>query len=253
MATDPMLDAAGTLSINRFVGDGVTTSWNIIFAGGYMQAADVKAYVTIADVNTLVAITFIGPNTIGVSPAVPLGVPLVIYRDTPKTGPVVDFTDGAIVNETNLDKLAKQAVFTSAEMVDRFLVVSDTATEALVKADQAIVIAAATIGGDFTAFARTNLSNTWASAQNFLVGSQVGGVLIATQDYVTTSIATAIAPLATSASVAAAIVTAAGDATTKANAAQATAIATASSDATTKANAVLATVDPDWLYTLASR
>jgi hypothetical protein len=226
MPTDPLLQAAGNLSINTFTGNGITTSWNINFSGGYLDTSSVKAYTkSPVGVVTTVALTWVGPNTVDITPAVPSGHILTIYRDTPKSGPVVDFNDGAIINETNLDKLAKQSVFVSAEVMDRFTIVSDSAELALLKSEQAITLAAATIGADFTAFGRTNLSNTWTVAQSFPVGTSISGVLIATQSYVTTSIATGLA-------------TASADATTKANAA---------------VSALRSEIDADWLYTLATR
>lgn len=269
MADNPLIVNPAVYSINTFPGNGVTTVWNLNFAGGFISRTHVKAFTTgSTGTITLVTFSWISDTQIDYSPACPTGTTLTVYRDTPKDAPVVNFVDGSIINESSLDTLADQSVFASAEMVDRFSTFAAIAVAALAKSELAITASAATIGGDFTAFARTNLSNTWSAAQNLSVGSQVGGVLIATQSYVTTSIATAVAPLATSASVTAAIVTASGDATTKANAAQAAAIAAASGDATTKANtaqsaaatdatnkdtALYALIDPDWLYTLASR
>jgi hypothetical protein len=260
-----MLDAAGTLSINRFTGDGSRTSWDINFAGGYMQQADVKAYTTVGAVNTIQVVAWVGPNTVSIVPAVAVGVQLTIYRDTPKTAPVVDFTDGAIVNEVNLDKLAKQAVFTAAEMVDRFAVVNDKADAGIIVSNlayqtslTAIANASLIVGGDYTKFGRTDVAGTWTAAQNFTGGLTIGGATVATQAFVTAAVGaisfaaytttTAQATLTATAK-AEAIAAAAADATTKDNAVT-TAAAT---DATNKDNALLALIDPDWLYTLASR
>lgn len=114
-------------SINRFSGDGVTTDWNINFAGGYLRRAHVKGIVTNADGTTVLRTLtiadpgdFIGPNQIRVSPAAVAGEIVVLFRDTPKDLPMVDFTDGSLISERNLDLIAQQAVFIAAEMVDRF-------------------------------------------------------------------------------------------------------------------------------------
>ena len=114
-------------SINRFSGDGVTTDWNINFAGGYLRRAHVKGIVTNLE-GTVVLRTltiadpadFIGPNQIRVSPAAIVGEVVVLFRDTPKDLPLVNFTDGSLVSERNLDLIAQQAVFIAAEMVDKF-------------------------------------------------------------------------------------------------------------------------------------
>lgn len=113
------------LTMNRFPGDGVTTVFNFVFTGGYLARSHVKAYV--ADAVTRVVLRpqiindsdFLGPYQVRILPAVAANEILVIYRDTPKDEPLVDFTDGAILNESNLDKNARQAVFLAAEAFDR--------------------------------------------------------------------------------------------------------------------------------------
>jgi hypothetical protein len=49
---------------------------------------------------------------------VPAGYILRIYRDTPKTAPLVDFVSGADLSELNLDTIARQAVHIAAEVLD---------------------------------------------------------------------------------------------------------------------------------------
>lgn len=113
-------------TVNRFPGDGTTTSWELNFAGGYLSKSHIKAYVQ--DAETLVVLReitlasgdWLGPNTIKVEPAILVTERLTVYRDTPKDMPLVNFSDGSIFVEQNLDTLAKQAVFVAAEMVDRF-------------------------------------------------------------------------------------------------------------------------------------
>jgi hypothetical protein len=165
---------------------------------------------------------------VSITPPVPNGHTLTIYRDTPKDLPVADFLDGAIINETNLDFIAKQSVFVSAEMVDRLNLFANEAHQALINSEQAITFAQATINGDFTLFLRGNVANNWTVGQNFPVGTQIAGSAIATQSYVTS----ALGSYATSANLSAAVTTAATDATTKATAAQTAAAA----DATNKVN-----------------
>lgn len=250
MATDPMISSGVAYSINTFTGNGSKTSWDFNFAGGYISPDHVKAYTTAADGSIAILSPVVtGPSTVSITPAVSNGVTLTIYRDTPKDLPVVDFVDSAIINETDLDQLAKQATFASAEMVDRFAFFATLAQTALTQSNAAIAVGSSLIGGDFSKFERTDVSLT-------ITGNRVysGTVTVPTRTagdsttnaastaFVTSALATAVGPLATAASVTAAISTAAADATTKANAAQAAAIASA-----------LATVDPDWLYTLASR
>ncbi|WCD56074.1 tail fiber protein [Caulobacter phage BL198] len=121
MADNPMLDPSISYSTNRFTSNGSQTTFELSFAGGYISQSNVKAYyVNDLDQVVVVALTFVGANTVSISSPVPSGKVLVVYRDTPKDAPLVDFVDGAIINEKNLDKLAKQAILATGEMIDRF-------------------------------------------------------------------------------------------------------------------------------------
>jgi len=60
-----------------------------------------------------------GDSSVVVTPAVPIGTTLVVYRDTPKDKPLANFSDGAVISEANLDRNAAQAVFIAAEALDR--------------------------------------------------------------------------------------------------------------------------------------
>lgn len=164
-------------TINQFPGDGSTVNWNINFAGGYLSKSHVKYQITDA-VGTILSggvltDSFIGANQVTVSPAVPVGQNLSIYRDTPKVLPLVDFTDGAIVNEANLDKIAQQAVFVSAEMVDRFGAsvtniadAADSANAAGTAAANAAASALAAVDAAATAIAAANAAVAAAEATN---------------------------------------------------------------------------------------
>lgn len=103
--------------------DGVQTVWNFSFSGGYILPAHVKAYY-LDDMGARVEVTvtedmLIGEFQLQVIPPVPASATrFVIYRSTPKDVPLVDFTDGALVGEANLDRIARQAVFVAAEVLD---------------------------------------------------------------------------------------------------------------------------------------
>lgn len=133
---DPMLNPDEKFSVNKFPGNGSTVTWNLNFAGGYIRREHVKAYrQTAAGVQTEVTLVWTGPNTVTVTPAVPTGSTLFVYRDTPKGEPMTNFSNGSIINEANLDLLAMQSVFIAAEMVDRF---ADVALEAGTASELAI-------------------------------------------------------------------------------------------------------------------
>jgi hypothetical protein len=135
---------AQRLSRTLYLADGTTTSWNFNFAGGYIDKAHVKVAVTpVGGVETAVPITeanFIGPAQLLLTPPVSAGALLVIYRDTPKDLPLVDFTDGSGLSDTALDVNAKQAVFIAAEVTDA---IGNIDVAAAVAASEAATIAAA--------------------------------------------------------------------------------------------------------------
>jgi hypothetical protein len=95
------------LSRTQYDTDGSTTVWNFNFSGGYILQDHVKAYYdTPAGVRTPVTVTpamLIGAWQLQITPAIPAGNVLTIYRATPKDNPMVDFTDRGNVSEVALD------------------------------------------------------------------------------------------------------------------------------------------------------
>lgn len=158
-------------SINRFTGDGVTTQWEFNFAGGYIDQDHVKVVVTDPEgVETVPAFTWVGPNTISIVPAVTDGDQLEIYRDTPKNVPLVDYTDGAIVSEKNLDTTAEQTVFATAEIFDRFTDVQATNEQAI--ADSAVALALATTASSEVQQALTDSANAVAAVAGAITAAE---------------------------------------------------------------------------------
>lgn len=107
------------LSVNEYPTDGVLTNFEVNFAGGYISQEHVQVrYLTALGVATEPIFTWAGPFTISVVPAPAAGGKLRIYRVTPADVPLVNFSDGSVVNEATLDLNAKQAVFLAAEVRD---------------------------------------------------------------------------------------------------------------------------------------
>lgn len=110
-------------SQNWWEADGTTELWPITFAGGYIDRSHVKAWkrATLADLPTAIPITddmFVGDYQLRITPPIPAGWILAVYRDTPKLEPLVDFEDGSNFSEASLDTNARQAVFIAAETQD---------------------------------------------------------------------------------------------------------------------------------------
>lgn len=190
-------------SQSHWLADGTQTIWNFSFSGGYISREHVRAYTrgpleTDPRVDLVIAPEdFIGDFQISIVPAVTSGHTLIIYRDTPKDLPLVDFADGANINEVSLDTVARQAVFIAAESAD-FLGVTTTA--------------------DLAALAATAIANAGAaaaSAANALssentAGTQAGNAALSATNSATsaTSSANSAANAAASASAAAGAVAA---------------------------------------------
>jgi len=162
MATNillPWISSAGAggvrHSMQAFEGDGSTGPFEFNFSGGYIYAAHVKAYRYDPGTNTShpLAITLIGPNQAQSSEPIPTGQYIVLYRDTPKGTPLVDYTEGAVLDEANLDTTAQQAVFAAAEMVDRFDTVNLSVNEAIDRSALALSTASTALGTANTAAA----------------------------------------------------------------------------------------------------
>jgi hypothetical protein len=126
-------------SINEFTADGVRVSWAFNFTGGPALELDhVKLSVTVGDAEpTYPTKTFSGTSTIIVSPAIVAGATVRIFRETPKISPLADFSNGSVLNEANLDRNAKQAVYLAQEAVDN----GNITLEDLVLGDADILLA----------------------------------------------------------------------------------------------------------------
>lgn len=133
-------------SMASFPGDGTTTEFSFNFAGGYISQTDVKAYTydSTSGLTTPVALTpdmFISADTIRLAAPLATGIYLVIYRDTQKTVPLVDYSTNAVFSESNLDTSNKQAVFAAAEMADRFDAVNSSSADAIARSFSALTTA----------------------------------------------------------------------------------------------------------------
>lgn len=226
---------------NNFTGDGTTVNWNINFADGYIDTTNVKArYLDNTGSYVDIAISSVAGNVVTISPAVANGQMFQIYRDTEKRFPLVDFSDGAILNETNLDTLATQAVMVSAEAFDQSNNGVRIAGDSLViaqgidaKAQEALdnsEAAVATADG-IAATANTALSNSQTALNTANDAKNTADGIAATANQALTNSNTAI--------------TTANGAVTTANAANTTAngIAATANSALTTANGAVTTAN----------
>lgn len=114
-------------AINDFVGDGTTTQWETRFVDDYLA----KQYIYVDDWegNTIPFAWGTG-ETIIINPPVEAGKRFRIFRNTPKGEPLVEFQDGAVVTQRQLNKVNRQHQHTIVEIYDRFSLTESAAAEA---------------------------------------------------------------------------------------------------------------------------
>ncbi|CAH0444335.1 hypothetical protein LMG10661_00814 [Ralstonia syzygii subsp. syzygii] len=153
-------------SVVALPGDGSKTNFEFNFGGGYIDKSHIKAYTydTATGHTEPVAFSWDGPNTVKVVPAPAANIHVVIYRDTPKSKPLVDFSTNASMTEKNLDLLAQQAIFAAAEMVDRFDSINAGSSEAIERSVTALNTANTALSTSNAAAATANDAATDAAA-----------------------------------------------------------------------------------------
>lgn len=140
MATKPVDKG---FSVNRFDGNGSETVWEFSFEGSYINREYVKAYTYNPQtrVETPVVFEWINDFSIRVVPAVPAGMELVVFRDTPKDTLLVDFRAGALRTPENLHKDFTQALNVATEAMDEANSMTAAADYAVDTAELALSVA----------------------------------------------------------------------------------------------------------------
>ena len=97
----------------RYTGNGSTT--NYVFPFSYINASHIKVRLN-GVLNT--NFSFLNASTIQFTTAPASGVVIEIRRETPKDSPIVNFTDGSILLERDLDLLATFDTYVAQETED---------------------------------------------------------------------------------------------------------------------------------------
>jgi len=185
---DPLLDPDYRYSINRLLGDGTKLVWDVNFAGGFISRDHIKLYVINPDGTTSPRLfTWITDSSISITPSLALNEVAICYRDTPKDAPLVNFSDGSVFNESNLDTLAEQSVFVAAETLDRFADVSDVSAAANVTATAALAAVTSATANSAAAVTTANAAAGVASAAGVVAAqtaAQFGALLETVDDIV---------------------------------------------------------------------
>jgi hypothetical protein len=99
-------------SYYTYTGDGTTTQFPVAF--GYIRREHVLATVAGAPAT----FTFVNSTTIQMDAVPANGAVVRVYRQTPLTAPLVNFTDGATLVAADLDTNALQSIYTQQELDD---------------------------------------------------------------------------------------------------------------------------------------
>ena len=96
----------------RYEGDGSNTSFAFTFP--YIDQSHVKVRVN----GVLTSYTWLSAYTVTVSPAPAIGAVVEVRRETPKETAPVDFTDGSVLLESQLDLITNFNLYSAQEALD---------------------------------------------------------------------------------------------------------------------------------------
>lgn len=107
------------MALSRIVmyGDGSTTQYAIPFALGYISESDISCYV--GDETTRRSLTFLGTTLVEVGGAIPAsGERILFERTVAQDQLLVDYIDGDIINEENMNTSQKQTMMLVHQVLD---------------------------------------------------------------------------------------------------------------------------------------
>ena len=100
------------LSYTQYTGNGTTTDFQLSFQ--YLN----KSHVVIKVNNAMTSYTWVNESTIRIATAPAQGVPVWIYRVTPRNEALTVFQDSAGFREADLNRLTKQLLYITQEAYD---------------------------------------------------------------------------------------------------------------------------------------
>jgi hypothetical protein len=96
----------------QYAGNGAQTDFS--FAFPYFNASDISVFVT----GVSVPFTWMTSSTLKITTAPPAGAVIMIKRTTPKDTTPVNFVDGSVLLEADLDTLAMFSLYAAQEAID---------------------------------------------------------------------------------------------------------------------------------------
>lgn len=143
-----------------YTGNGSTTQYSITFP--FLDSSHVKAFI-----NGVATTAFtISSSTLSFNSAPANSAVVRIERQTPIDTRIVDFTDGSVLTESDLDKSADQNFYVAQEITDVSLSTMKIDTDDKFDAQSKVIKNVANPVNNNDAVNKTYLENTWLSTAN---------------------------------------------------------------------------------------
>jgi hypothetical protein len=143
-----------------YTGNGSTTSYAIPFS--YIDSSHVKAYIN----GTLTSAFTVSTSTLTFTSAPANGATVRIERQTPIDARLVDFADGSVLTEADLDRSANQTFYIAQEVADDQINNLALDTDDKYNANSKIIKNVANPVNANDAVNKTYLENTWLSTSD---------------------------------------------------------------------------------------
>lgn len=143
-----------------YTGNGSTTSYAIPFS--YIDSSHVKAYIN----GTITSAFTVSTSTLVFTSAPANGATIRIERQTPLDARLVDFADGSVLTEADLDRSANQNFFIAQEVADDAINNMAVDTDDKYNAQSKVIKNVANPVNANDAVNKTYLENTWLSTSD---------------------------------------------------------------------------------------
>jgi hypothetical protein len=153
-----------------YTGNGSTTNYAITFP--FIDSTHVKAYIN----GTITSAFTISSSTLIFTTAPANGATIRIERQTPIDARLVNFTDGSVLTEADLDASADQNFYVAQEITDESLSSLKLDTDDKFDAQSKIIKNVANPVNNNDAVNKTYLENTWLSSSDKANLTTVAGI-----------------------------------------------------------------------------
>ena len=149
------------LSYVTYTANGSTTQFDVTFS--YIEQSHIKVYINYVEDTSF---TWVNASRIQTSTTASNGQIVKIERTTPTASRLVDFADGSVLTESDLDKSANQNFFTVQENLDDIGDCLKKDNSGLYDAGSVRIINVADASATNDAVSKNYLENTWLTTAN---------------------------------------------------------------------------------------